>query len=171
MGITSLFILLTFDFFQVLLTMFLFYLTALSVGIEGGYSQPAVRFNNLNAGTAFALFVGRDFKIINTTLAFETIFYRGENAGYSFTTTGIRFEMSQRNWRFSPVIGCGADYVTRSINKNRESGFAFNYRIGLLINFFINRLRIYPKFCYEGITDSQEQAGFFNIKLGLDYEL
>lgn len=151
--------------------MLLFYIIAFSVGIEGGYSQPAVRFNNLDVGTALVIFVGRDFGIVYSTLALETVFYRGENAGYSFTTNGILFELSRRNGWFSPVIGFGADYVTRSLNRKSESGFAFNYRVGFLINFHMNRVRIYPKLYHEGITDFKEQAGFFGMKLGLDYEL
>lgn len=151
--------------------MILYYLTALSLGIEGGYSQPALRFNNLDPGNALTIFVSRDFGITNISFSLETAFYHGKNPGYSFNTAGIRFGFYRNDWRFSPAVGFGTDYVSRAMNKNSETGLAFNYTLGLLINFHINRLRIYPKFYYESITDFTKQAGFIGIKLGLDYEM
>jgi len=141
------------------------------LGIEGGYSQPAVGFNNLDPGNVFVIFVGRDLGITNIAFSLETAFYHGKNLGYSFNTAGIRFGFYRSDWRFSPAVGFGTDYVSRAMNKNNETSFAFNYHVGLLINFHINRLRIYPKFYYEGITDFKKQAGFIGVNLGLDYEM
>ena len=65
----------------------------------------------------------------------------------------------------------GTDYVSRKINNVKETGYTFNYTIGLLINFHSENLRIYPKFYYEGITDFKIQAGFIGVKLGIGYEI
>jgi hypothetical protein len=151
--------------------MFLCYLIALSVGIEVGYSQPALRFNDLNAGNTLTATVSHDVGIISIALSGKTAFYSGENPGYSFNQTGIRLELYRRAWRISPIIGVGSDYATRSLNKNSEHGFAFNYGIGFLINFHVNRVHIFPKFYYTGITDFLQQGGFINASLGVDYEL
>lgn len=162
---------LTFKFFHILFIMLLYIIISMSFGIEGGYNIPAVGFNNLKSGTALTMFVNRNFKVTDITFSIGTTYYSGNNAGYSFNSYGLRCGFNKNNWRFSPVVEFGTDYVSRKINNVKETGYTFNYTIGLLINFHSENLRIYPKFYYEGITDFKTQAGFIGVKLGLGYEI
>ncbi|KPJ73797.1 hypothetical protein AMJ52_03070 [candidate division TA06 bacterium DG_78] len=61
--------------------------------------------------------------------------------------------------------------MTRNLNTAKESGYVFTYGIGLVINFTVDRLRIYPKLCYDGITDFKEHAGFIGMKIGIAYDI
>lgn len=151
--------------------MLIYIIISISFGIEGGYNIPAVNFNDLKSGAALTIFVNRHYRIADVTFSIGTVFYSGDNTGYSLNSYGLRCGFSKNNWKFSPVIEFGADYVNRKINSAKESGYAFNYIIGLMINFHSNKLRIYPKFYYEGITDFKIQAGFIGAKLGIGYEI
>lgn len=151
--------------------MLLYLLISISVGIEGGYSQGAVGFNDLKSGTALTVFVNRHFRTADMTFSIGTSFYSGENTSYSLNFYGLRCGFNKNNWRLSPLIEFGADYVTRGVKGVKESGYALNYTIGLLINFHSNNIRIYPKFYYEGTTDFKVQAGFIGMKLGISYEI
>ena len=152
-------------------SMILHLLITFSIGIEGGYNQPAVGFDNLNAGSVFAIFMSRDFGISNIALAVENNFSRGKNSSYAVNRYGFRFGFSKSNWHFSPALELGVDYINRELNKVNESGYVMNYVLGFLINFKVNRLRMYPKFYYDGFTDYKIQAGFIGIKFGVDYEI
>jgi hypothetical protein len=151
--------------------MFVYFLIAVAIGFEGGYTQPALGFDNLNSGMGFAVFIDRNFRITDMAIAAHTTMHQGKHPGYSLNFTGIRFCFYKRNWRFSPAIELGADYVDRELNKHREMGFAFDYCLGLMINFRVNQVRIYPKLFYDGVTDFKMHAGFVGIKFGVDYEI
>lgn len=151
--------------------MILYLLVSLSVGIEAGVNQPLIGFDNLNSGTVFNLFLGRNLGFTDVNLSAQGSFYQGKNLGYSFSSYGIRLGFNKKNWRFSPVIELGMDYVTRELNKSGESGFGLNYSLGFLINFRVESVSLYPKFYYDGITDLRKEAGFIGMKLGIGYEL
>lgn len=143
----------------------------MSIGIEGGYSLPAVGFSHLKSGTALTLFVTRHFHIADLTLSAETSFFSGENPSNSINFFGLRCGFQKNNWLISPVIEFGADYGKHEIKDAKESGYALDYNFGLLVNFQINRMRIYPKLYYQGLTDLKVHAGFIGIKLGIGYEI
>jgi len=151
--------------------MFLFFLSAFSLGLEAGYGEPAINFNNLNAGPGLAIFVRKDFGISDISFMFQTDFYQGKNTGYSFSLYGMSVAFSKTRWRFSPLIEFGADYISRGIKNAKESGYVFAYGLGILVNFQIERLHLYPIFSYDGITDFRKQAGFLGFRLGIDYEM
>ncbi len=162
---------LTYPFSHILLAMLLCILIALSVGIEGGYNEPALGFNNIKSGTAFTLFMNRHLRLADVTLSIGTGFHTGDNPSYSLDSYGLRCGLSKNDWLFSPVIEFGADYLRRTIHNANESGFAYVYTIGLVINFRYERVRLYPKFYYEGLTDFKEHGGFIGTKLGIGYEI
>jgi len=118
-----------------------------------------------------SIFASRDFGIADFTLSLETDFYHGKNNAYSVNFYGVRIHTFKSTWRFSPVIEFGAEYMTRNLNTAKESGYVFTYGIGLVINFTVDRLRIYPKLCYDGITDFKEHAGFIGMKIGIAYDI
>lgn len=151
--------------------MLLYVLIALSVGIEAGYNFPAVGFDNLNSGPVLSISVSRDFGIADLALSLKTDFYRGKNTAYSVNFYGVRVHAFKSMWRFSPIIEFGAEYMTRNLNAAMESGYVFTYGIGLVINFTVDRLRIYPKLCYDGVTDFNEHTGFLGTKIGIAYDL
>jgi hypothetical protein len=151
--------------------MLLYALIALSVGIEAGYNSPALGFDNLNAGPVLNIVVSRDFGIANLALSLDTDFYHGKNNAYSVNFYGARVHVFKSTWRFSPVIEFGARYLSRTLNAAKESDYVCTYGIGLVINFTIDRLRIYPKLCYDGVTDFKEHAGFLGAKIGIAYEI
>jgi hypothetical protein len=130
-------------------------LLALSIGIEGGYDLPAVGFKDINTGSVFALTAGRKVGIVDAVLSLQASFYSGDNPGYSM----------------SPVFSIGSDYVIRNLDEASENGFASAYAIGLLFNFRVERLHIYPKITYEGLTDMKEHAAFISLRLGISYEI
>lgn len=150
--------------------MILYFLVALSLGVEGGYNLP-VGFDNLESGPGFAVFVSRDFGITNIALSLETNFYRGKNSAYSLNSYGFRLGFNKSNWLFSPAIDLGADYINRKINAAKETGYAVMYGLGFLINFHVEQLRISPKFYYSGLTDFKSHAGFIGLRIGISYEI
>jgi hypothetical protein len=150
---------------------FIYLLLSISIGVEGGYNLPATGFDNLKSGPIMTIFLSRDIGIVDITTSLETSFYFGKNPAYSMNRYGFHIGFSKRNWQFSPVIEIGGDYVSRGINNVSESGFAMNYGLGFLINFRVEKLRIYPKLYYDGLTDFKSHAGFIGIKLGIDYEI
>ncbi len=162
---------LTSTFSHILLAMLLYILISLSVGIEGGYNEPALGFNNIKSGAVFTLFASRHSRLADVTFSIGTGFHVGDNPSYSLDSYGLRCGLSKNNWLFSPVLEFGADYLRRTIHNAKESGYGFTYTIGLVINFRYERLRLYPKFYYEGITDFKEHGGFIGTKLGNSYEI
>lgn len=151
--------------------MILYLLCSLSLGFEAGMNQPFIGFEDLNSGVVFDLCLKRNLGFCKPALGGRATFYQGKNPGYSLNTYGVRFSCSKPTWRFSPFIEFGIEYLTREFNKEKETGFAFDYNFGFLINFRYESLFIYPKFYYEGVTDLSEQASFIGIKLGIEYEM
>ena len=76
--------------------MILYFLVALSLGVEGGYNLP-VGFDNLESGPGFAVFVSRDFGITDIAFSLETNFYRGKNSAYSLNSYGFRLGFNKSN--------------------------------------------------------------------------
>jgi hypothetical protein len=146
-------------------------LLAFSLGIEGGYHIPAVGFQNLNAGTGFAIYTIRNVGFVDLRLTLQTTFYTGENTAYNLSTTGMSFGVHKSNWPISPFLAIGADYVSRSLGQSDESGFALAYSIGMCTNFRKERLSIHPGIYYDGLTDMKTHAGFIGLKLGIGYEI
>jgi hypothetical protein len=151
--------------------MILYVLFALSIGIEGGYDLPAVGFKEINTGAVFALTAGRNAGIADVTFSLQASFYSGDNPGYSMSTLGFRLGLYKKNWPLSPILSLGSDYVFRSLDEASENGFAAAYTVGLLFNFRVERLHVYPRISYEGLTDMKEHAGFISLRLGISYEL
>lgn len=151
--------------------MFVFMLVSLSIGIEGGYSIPAVGFENISTGTSISLCTDRNMGIVDLTLSVQTSFFTGDNPSYTLNTTGLRIGVYKNNWPISPVLAVGGDHISRGLKQSNETGFAAAYTIGALINFKINQLRIYPKMYYDGVTDFKEHAGFLGLKIGIAYEI
>ena len=151
--------------------MIVYILVALSIGIEGGYNIPAVGFQNINTGASVALFADRNMGITDLTFSLQTSFFRGDNPSYTMNATGLRLGMYKGNWPISPLLAVGGDYINRGLNQNSETGFAAAYTIGAIINFKFNRLHIYPKLYYDGVTDFKEHAGFLGFKIGIAYEI
>ena len=151
--------------------MILYMLRALSIGIEGGYDFPAVGFRDINTGAAFSLTAGREAGIVDATASLQASFYTGDNPGYSVSTFGFRLGFYKKNWPLSPFVSIGSDYVIRNLDGASENGFAAAYATGIMFNFTVERLHIYPKISYEGLTDMAEHAGFVSLRLGILYEI
>ncbi|HEC79439.1 MAG TPA: hypothetical protein ENI34_09940 [candidate division WOR-3 bacterium] len=150
--------------------MLLYLLLVASVGVEGGYSLPAVGFHNIESGVTFSVFVNHHFKISDLSVYVDNSFYSGKNGSYSVSLYGMHCGFSKNNWRLSPLITFGADYLSRRIDGAGEDGFAFAYSLGFLLNFHSDNLRVYPLFCYKGLSDFKTHAGFIAIKLGVAYD-
>ena len=86
------------------------------------------------------------------------------------STYGVRCFFTKHRWRVAPVLDIGTDYVYRSLNGQKESGWAFVYGIGMVINIPAESMRVFPTFFYEGITDGARHGGFLGMKLGIAYE-
>jgi hypothetical protein len=151
--------------------MLLCLLFAFSIGIEGGYSFPAVGFKDINTGMSFSLFALRAVGFVDAKLAVQTAYYTGDNTSYHYNTSGLQIGIQKNSWLISPVLAIGGYYTSRSLNQSTESGLAAAYSIGAILNFHIERLHIYPKLCYEGLTDMKTHAGFIGLKLGVGYEI
>jgi len=148
----------------------LFFLIALSVGFEGGYNTPGVGFKDLNSGPAFSLYINRHFLFADLCIGARTSYFSVENSAYSLYFYGLSIGLAKNSWLFSPVIECGPEYARRKLGSSKESGYGLNYTLGFLINIHFEKLRLYPKFYYEGITDLETHAGFVGAKLGVGYE-
>ncbi len=146
-------------------------LLALSIGIEGGYDLPAIGFKDINTGAVFSLAAGRKVGIADAVFSLQVSFYSGDNPAYSMSTMGFRLGFYKKNWPLSPFISIGSDYVIRNLDEGSENGFAAAYATGLLFNFKVERLHVYPKISYEGLTDMKEHAGFISLRLGILYEI
>jgi hypothetical protein len=146
-------------------------LLAISIGIEGGYHIPAVGFNNINTGTSFSLFAIRKVSFVDLTVGAQTTFYTGDNQSYHLNTFGLRVGIQKSNWPISPVFAIGGDYISRDLNQHNEAGVAVAYSIGVLMNFRVNQVLIYPKVYYDGLTDMKVHAGFIGLRLGIGYEI
>lgn len=151
--------------------MILYILFTLSIGIEGGYDLPAVGFKDINTGVVFSLAAGKRLGIVDAAFSLQTCFYSGDSPGYSMSTLGFRLGFYKKNWPLSPVFSIGSDYVIRNLDEASENGFAAAYAAGLLFNFRVDKLHIYPKISYEGLTDMEEHAGFISLRLGVMYEI
>ena len=148
----------------------LYFLIALSVGFEGGYSMPAVGFNDLNSGIAFSLYVNRHFNLVDLSLGAGVSYYTVENSAYTLYFYDMDIGFTKNNWLFSPAIEFGPEYTQRKHDTGDESGSAFYYSLGILVNFHLDKMRFYPKFYYKGTTDGQAHAGFIGVKLGVGYD-
>jgi len=146
-------------------------LLAISIGVEGGYHIPAVGFNNINTGASFSLNATRHVSFIDLTVAAQTAFYTGDNQSYHLNTVGLRVGIHKGNWPISPVLAIGTDYISRDLKQNSEFGFAIAYSIGVLMNFRVNQVSVFPKIYYDGLTDMKVHAGFIGLKLGIGYEI
>lgn len=151
--------------------MILYILFALSIGIEGGYDLPAVGFRDINTGAVFSLAAGKKLAIVDAAFSLQTCFYSGDSPGYSMSTLGFRFGFYKKNWPLSPVFSIGSDYVIRNLDEANENGFAAAYAVGMLFNFRVEKLHLYPKISYEGLTDMETHAGFISLRLGVMYEI
>lgn len=151
--------------------MFLYFLVMISIGVEGGYNIPAIGFNNLESGVAFAVFANHHLRIADASLLIGSSFYTGQNDSYFLNSYCVRCGFSKNNWRFSPFLEFGGEYMKRELGGAEETGLALSYAVGFLINFQSNNLRLYPKFFYEGLTDFKGHGGFVGMKLGIGYEI
>lgn len=151
--------------------MLLYVLLSFTIGLEGGYSFPAAGFKDINTGMNFSIFALREVGFVDLTLGIQAAYYTGDNTSYHFSTTGIRFGVQKSNWKISPVLTISAHYASRSLNASKESGFTAAYSIGAVLNFRIERLAIYPKISYDGLTDMKTHAGFIGLNLGVAYEI
>jgi hypothetical protein len=147
----------------------LYFLIALSLGFEGGYSMPASGFTDINSGVCFSVYIDRHFKILDLSLGTGISYFPVENSGYSLYLYDLEIGLMKKNWLFSPIIEFGPEYVQRKHGSSSESGTALDYSLGLLINMYYTDLRFYPKFYYKGTTDGQTHAGFIGAKLGVSY--
>jgi len=143
---------------------------SLAVGIEGGVNQPFIGFDNLILGSIFDIYASHEAGLLNLTISLDAAYYQGKNPGYFVDSYGMRFGFNKKNWRFSPHIEFGLEYIKRRINNVVETGYALDYSLGILIHFHYEYLTIYPKFYYDGIGDFGRQAGFVGIKVGIEYE-
>jgi hypothetical protein len=148
----------------------LYFLIALSVGVEGGYSMPAVGFKDLNSGITFSLYVNRHFQVVDLSLGAGMSYYTVENSAYTLYFYDLDIGFTKKNWLFSPAIEFGPEYTQRKHSHSDESGMAFYYSFGFLVNIYSDNLRFYPKFYYKGTTDGQTHAGFIGAKLGVGYD-
>jgi hypothetical protein len=115
--------------------------------------------------------VNRHWKIADITIAAGTTFFTGDNSSYALSPFMVRLGLSKTDWLFSPVVEVGAGYVTRSMHSAHESASIVDYALGFIMNFHRERVRMYPKIYYEGVTDFKEHGGFIHTALGIDYEL
>lgn len=145
-------------------------LISLTLGFEGGYAAPATGFENISSGMTFSLYSLHHAGFVDVQVGMHIASYRGEHTGYSLNTYGLRTWFVKQAWRFTPEISVGVDYVHRTLAQAQETGYAFTYGLGLLINFRYGVLRLYPKVFYEGITDFRDSGGFVGIALGVVYE-
>ena len=132
--------------------------------------MPAVGFKDLNSGAAFSLQINHHFRLADLSVGARTSYFSVENSAYSLYFYGLSIGLAKNSWLFSPVIEFGPEYARRKLGSSKESGFGLNYTMGFLINIYFDKLRFYPKFYYEGITDLEIHAGFIGAKLGVGYE-
>jgi hypothetical protein len=145
-------------------------LVSLTLGFEGGYAAPATGFEDISSGVTFSLYSLQRAGFVDIQLGMQITSCRGEHTGYALNTYGVRTWLAKQTWRFSPEISIGVDYVHRTLAQASETGYAFTYGLGMLINIRYNVLRLYPKVFYEGITDFRDSGGFIGIALGVGYE-
>lgn len=153
--------------------MFLFIIFCLHTGIEAGLIQPIIGLDyDAYSGHFFKAFLGKKDLNHNVylNLGFCGSYYPGKNPGYSFSSYGITLLIKKMNWRISPFVEFGGDYVSRELNKNKEWGTGFHYTTGFLINFYYEAINIYPMFYYSGITDFRATIGSIGINLGIGYD-
>ncbi|MEO0094487.1 MAG: hypothetical protein ABIL46_03625 [candidate division WOR-3 bacterium] len=153
--------------------MIILFLINLHIGFECGIDQPIIGLDyNLNSGAIFKIYIGK--QDLNHSLYLNLVvsgsYYQGKNPGYSFNIYSLGLMIRKLNWRLTPFVDCGIDYITRELNKNREWGLGFSYTFGFLINFYYENINIYPSLYYDGVTDFRAQAGSLGIKLGIKYE-
>ncbi|MEO0160671.1 MAG: hypothetical protein ABIL39_01140 [candidate division WOR-3 bacterium] len=143
------------------------------LGFEGGINLPVIGLDyDLKSGNLFRVYIGKnDLKTgIYWNLVLGGSYYYGRNPGYSLRTYGVRL-MGYKVFRsISPYLETGIDYIKRTLEKNSEWGFGFEYAIGFLINFNYENITFYPAFYYDGVTDFKSHAGSAGVKLGLKYE-
>jgi hypothetical protein len=154
-----------------IMNMLVYLLIALSIGCEGGFNNPVLGFQDINPGPGFAIFASRDLRILDITMAVEMNSYSGKNPAYGVDRYGVRLVMSKHDWLFAPLLEVGGDYISRKLKEAGESGYAITYGLGFMINFRVERLRLYPKLYYDGLTDFRTHAGLLGIRMGISYEI
>lgn len=150
--------------------MLLWCLLSFSVGVEVGYSIPALAFTDIQSGPSVQMFICKPAKLVDISLSTTAAFYTGDNTAYSLSLYGIQLGLYKTAWRFSPFFELGGQYVTREIQMMSETGYCLSYSFGLLLNFRYESMRLYPKLYYEGITDIEQHAGFLGARMGIAYE-
>ena len=143
---------------------------ALTCAIEGGYSIPSVGFTDTHGGVVCAFVVSYDLHVFDTGAQARIGYYPGKHTAYNLSTYGMRVYFTKHAWRVAPIVDLGVDYVYRTIDESQEKGPAFTYGFGLVVNIPLERMRVYPVFFYEGITDIARHGGFLGMKLGITYE-
>jgi len=143
---------------------------SLTLGFEGGYATPATGFEDISSGITFSLYSLHRTGFVDIQMGMHITSCRGEHAGYSLNTYGVRTWFVKQAWRFTPEITIGVDYVDRTLAQASETGYAFTYGLGMLVNFRYSAVRLYPKIFYEGMTDFRDSGGFIGIALGVGYE-
>jgi len=150
--------------------MLFLFIFSIKAGVEFGFNQPVIGFDlNHQSGIVYKLFCGKEYNFLKIHLGIGGSYYQGKNTGYSFTTYGLKFDMVKAKWRYAPFFDTGLDYVVRELNKNKETGLAFVYGFGLLVNFNYEKLNLYPAFFYNGLTDFKKAGGNLGMKFGVVY--
>lgn len=132
--------------------------------------MPAVGFTDLSSGITFSLYTNRHFHVIDLSLGAGMSYFTVENSAYALYFYDLDIGLTKNSWLFSPVIEFGPEYTQRKLSSSDESGLAFYYSFGALVNIYYKDLRFYPKFYYKGTTDGQTHAGFIGVKLGVGYD-
>jgi hypothetical protein len=151
--------------------MLLAVLFTMTAGIEAGVNQPIIGYDDLTAGAVFNFQLEKNAGFSDLGFGIQGAFYQGKNQAYSQHAYGFRFLANKNNWLFSPVLEAGADYIRRQMGYAQETGFSFNYLVGMRVNLRYQLLTVYPFLYFEGVTDLQAHAGFVGIKIGIKHEL
>jgi hypothetical protein len=144
-------------------------LIALALGIEAGYNTPASGFQDID-GVSFALYASRNLSLADLSVSLRSSSYTVENSAYSLQFYGLGFTLTKNNWLLSPVLGFGPEYVLRKYRAQEESGYATSYILGFQLNFRFQKIHLFPRLYYEGLTDMETHAGFLGAKIGIGYE-
>ncbi|MEO0184769.1 MAG: hypothetical protein ABIL22_05270 [candidate division WOR-3 bacterium] len=154
--------------------MIVLFIIGLHFGIEGGMNQPVMGFDyTLNNGTCIKAYIGKQDlnHNVHLNLTLNGSYYKGKNTGYSLSTYGLGLMIRKIPWRVAPYVELGINYISRELDKNKEWGIGAAYNLGFLLNFYYEKINIYPALYYEGVTDFKAHAGSFGVKLGIGYEL
>ncbi len=154
--------------------MLIIFVTAIHLGFEGGINYPIIGLDyQVSNGTLFKIYFGKEDlnHNVHLNLMLGGVIFEGKNPGYSFNIYNVSLMLKKSNWRITPFLEGGIDYITRELNKNREWGIGFDYMFGILFNFYYENINIYPALYFNGLTDFKTNAGCLGIKLGIRYGL